>query len=100
MNVVTAETSQESVAVRASIALSATFTADPLVDLLNLFMRETRLDLEVVLAPYGQVFQELLDRTRLFSRNHDGVNVVLVRFEDWIRQADSEPDLPSNRGKL
>ena len=90
----------EVVTVRAAVVISATFTADPLVELLALLMRETGIDLEVVLAPYGQVFQELLDRTRSFSRNPDGVNVILVRFEDWLRQENGEANLGGDRGKL
>jgi FkbH-like protein len=85
---------------RASIILSATFTAEPLVDSLDLFMRETGLGLGVTLAPYDQVFQELLDRTRPFSRNPDGVNVVLVRFEDWVRQASPETRPFDDRGRI
>jgi FkbH-like protein len=76
----------------ASIIVAATFTADPLVDSLGLFMRETGLDLPVELAPYDQVFQELLDRTRPFSRNRNGVNVVLVRFDDWLRDGADDLD--------
>ena len=38
---------------------------------------------DVRFAGYGQVFQELLDLGGLFARNHEGVNVVLVRFDDW-----------------
>lgn len=87
------EANDEVVTVRAGVVLSATFTADPLIESLDLLMRETGLDLEVVLAPYGQVFQELLDRTRSFSRNPDGVNVILVRFEDWLRQENGEANL-------
>ncbi len=76
----------------ARVIVAATFTADPLVDSLGLFMRETGLDLPVELAPYDQVFQELLDRTRPFSRNRNGVNVVLVRFDDWLRHGGGDLD--------
>ena len=42
-------------------------------------------------APYNQVFQELLDETGLLSSN-DGANLLLVRFEDWIRDDRSAPE--------
>ncbi len=46
-------------------------------------MRELGLPTEIRFAAYNQVFQELLDPTRLLARNAGGVNVVLVRFDDW-----------------
>lgn len=36
-------------------------------------------------APYNQVFQQLLDPSSQLAQNRDGVNVVLVRIEDWLR---------------
>src|SRR5690242_4709459 len=46
-------------------------------------MRELGLDGEIRFAAYNQVFQELLDPAGLFARNTGGINVVLIRFEDW-----------------
>src|ERR1039458_2839302 len=46
-------------------------------------MRELGLSAEVRFAAYNQVFQELLDPGGLLARNISGVNVVLVRFDDW-----------------
>src|SRR3954447_23020412 len=46
-------------------------------------MRELGLPGEIRFAAYNQVFQELLDPAGLFARNAGGINVVLVRFEDW-----------------
>jgi FkbH-like protein len=46
-------------------------------------MRELGLTGEIRFAAYNQVFQELLDPAGLFARNAGGINVVLVRFEDW-----------------
>jgi len=87
-------------ATAASIVVCATFTADPVVDSLDLFMRETGLDLSVELAPYGQVFQELLDRSRRFSHNRNGINLVLVRFDDWLRDGGGDLGLREARAKL
>jgi FkbH-like protein len=70
------------------VVLAATFTVNPLVDSLSYLLRETSLALHGEVAPYGQVFQELLDPSSCFARNRDGVNVVLIRFEDWLRGAD------------
>jgi FkbH-like protein len=46
-------------------------------------MRELGLPAELRFAAYNQVFQELLDPAGLLARNTSGVNVVLVRFDDW-----------------
>src|ERR1019366_2454602 len=46
-------------------------------------MRELGLPAEIRFAAYNQVFQELLDPAGLLARNTSGVNVVLVRFDDW-----------------
>jgi FkbH-like protein len=96
----TSSAPRESYLRRPSIVVAATFTADPVVDSLTLFMRETALGLDVVLSPYAQVFQALLDRSSLFFQNQNGVNVILVRFEDWVREASGEADLKSNRARM
>ena len=70
---------------RPRVVLASTFTVDPLVRTLSFLTRETGLDVDVIAASYGQIYQELLDPTRLFARNRQGVNVVLLRFEDWWR---------------
>ncbi|MFL6261094.1 MAG: amino acid adenylation domain-containing protein [Thermoanaerobaculia bacterium] len=69
---------------RPEIAIAATFTAEPLERPLRFWMEELGFDTEIVFAPYGQVFQELLGAGSL-ARNADGLNVILVRFEDWGR---------------
>jgi len=71
----------------ARVVVASSFTAEPLADLLSFLLKEVGLDLEVALAPYGQIFQELLAPGSLFRRNTGGPNVVLLRFEDWWRDA-------------
>src|SRR3954462_11436655 len=68
-----------------TIAVAATFTAEPLQDALAFWMSELDLDATIDFAPYNQVFQELLDPGSLLSRNHGGVNLLLLRVEDWLR---------------
>jgi FkbH-like protein len=65
------------------LAISATFTAEAIQPGLAFWMRELGLAAEIRFAAYNQVFQELLDPTGLLARNAGGVNVVLVRFDDW-----------------
>ena len=65
------------------LAISATFTAEAIQPGLAFWMRELGLQAEIRFAGYNQVFQELLDPAGLLARNTGGVNVVLVRFDDW-----------------
>ncbi len=65
------------------LAISATFTAEPVLDPLALCLREAGLDFEIRFAPYNQVFQQLLDPSSLIAGNSGGVNIFLIRLEDW-----------------
>jgi FkbH-like protein len=65
------------------IAVSATFTAEPIQPALEYWARELALPYTVRLALFNQVFQQLLDPGSLFARNSGGINVALIRFEDW-----------------
>jgi polyketide synthase PksN len=72
------------------LAIAATFTAEPMRATLEYWMAQLELPTTVGFAPYNQVFQTLLDPRGLFARNQDGVNLVLVRLEDWIRDLPEE----------
>ncbi len=63
--------------------ISSTFTAEPIAPALEYLLREIDIPEVVRFAPYNQVFQELLDPSRSFTSNKKGVNVVLLRLEDW-----------------
>lgn len=69
-----------------TIAITATFTADPIQDSLTFWMKELNLPSKVEFAPYNQIFQQLLDPTSLIGNNQQGVNVVLLRLEDWEQE--------------
>jgi FkbH-like protein len=66
-----------------TIAVSATFTAEPLEQALNFWMQELDTPSRVTFAPHNQVFQQLLVPDSLLSTNERGINVLLVRLEDW-----------------
>jgi amino acid adenylation domain-containing protein/FkbH-like protein len=66
-----------------TIAIASTFTAEPVEEPLDFWMSQLGIRSRYEFAPYNQVFQQLLDRSSLLARNRDGVNVVLIRFEDW-----------------
>ncbi|HEX2675793.1 MAG TPA: HAD-IIIC family phosphatase [Polyangiales bacterium] len=70
-----------------SLAVAATFTAEPLEPVLQFWLDQLGYAGRIELAPYNQVFQALLDPASVLGRNASGVNLVLVRFEDWLRFA-------------
>ncbi len=80
-----------------TVAVSATFTAELIEAPLAFWIEDLGWDFQVKFAPYSQVFQQLLDPESLLARNRDGVNVVLVRFEDWSRFGEAgAQDLEAN----
>ncbi|MFC2145725.1 amino acid adenylation domain-containing protein [Acidobacteriota bacterium] len=72
-----------------SVVISATFTAEPIKDYIRWWGRQFQLNVDVVFAPYNQVFQQLLLETGEISTN-PGINVLLIRFEDWIRDVNEQ----------
>lgn len=69
--------------VQQTIAITATFTAEPIGEFLDFWMRELNIPSNIVFAPYNQIFQQLLNPESLLSQNKQGINLVLLRFEDW-----------------
>jgi FkbH-like protein len=72
-----------------TIAITATFTAEPIEEPLAYWMQELEIQSRIEFAPYSQVFQQLLDPLSLLSKNDKGINVILIRLEDWWRYKDS-----------
>ncbi|UCH94321.1 MAG: HAD-IIIC family phosphatase [Candidatus Aminicenantes bacterium] len=72
------------------LAVSATFTAEPVEEYIRWWGRQCQLDIDVQFAPYNQASRELADKTGLISTNlSPGINVLLIRFEDWLRDVES-----------
>ncbi len=71
------------------IAITATFTAEPVADSLGFWLQELNIPAFIEFAPYNQIFQQLLDPASLVSSNHHGINVVLLRLEDWQTYSNS-----------
>ena len=68
-----------------SLALAATFTAEPVGEALTFGLSRLGFSPALTFAPYHQVFQELLNPAGVLGTNSAGVNLVLVRVEDWFR---------------
>ncbi|MFI5224949.1 MAG: hypothetical protein ACHQX3_12025, partial [Nitrospirales bacterium] len=66
------------------LAICATFVAEPVEEPLQCWLREMGVTAAISFAPYNQVFQQLLDPSSLLAKNQNGVNVALVRLEDWF----------------
>lgn len=82
-----------------AVAIAATFTAEPLRDVLAFWSAELETPLDVVFAPYNQVFQQLLDSASMLARAGHVANVLLLRLEDWLpvpRPPRPNPDPPSD----
>ncbi|PKM94957.1 MAG: hypothetical protein CVU84_08515 [Firmicutes bacterium HGW-Firmicutes-1] len=80
------------------IVIASTFTAEPLLPSLKFWISELNLSLDIEFAPYNQVFQELLNPSSCIAINNRGMNVILMRFEDWLRfrEEDSQKQNDSN----
>ncbi len=66
------------------ITIVSTFTIDPITKPLQLLLELINKPAEIKLAPYTQIFQQLLDTNSLFMQNNQGTNIILIRFEDWL----------------
>src|ERR1700686_1710562 len=80
---------------RQAVAIAASFTAEPLSSPLQFVLAEAGLALAVCFAPYHQVFQELLSPTSVLATNTGGINAVLIRLEDYVRDMPDGGDAPA-----
>jgi FkbH-like protein len=76
-----------------TIAVAATFTAEPVEQSLKFWSGQLGIHTKIHFAPYNQVLQTLLDKDSVFSNNSNGVNVLLVRFDDWLRYGMNDSDI-------
>ncbi len=75
------------------INVTATFTAEPLEEPLRHWMRELETPAVLHFAPYNQVFQQLLDPSSLLRGSRGGLNLLLIRLEDWQPSGPGESSL-------
>ena len=73
-----------------SIRIAATFTTDAMAAGLTFWTGELGIDPEVRFAPYNQVLQTLVDPASALNSNRPGLNVVLLRVRDWMRELTEE----------
>ena len=66
-----------------TLAIAATFTAELLEHSLKFWLKELDLSAKIQWVAYNQVFQALLNPNSEFELNQNGLNVILIRLEDW-----------------
>lgn len=71
------------------VAIASTFTAEPVGPYIGWWLEQFGRSASIQFAGYNQVFQELLNPDSLLAGNA-GANVLLVRFEDWLRDDSSD----------
>ena len=75
----------------AKLVFAANFTAEPLEDIVDFWGSHFGVALRAEFAPYNQIFQQLLEPGSALRGNTDGVNVILIRLEEWIHGAGRPP---------
>jgi FkbH-like protein/FkbM family methyltransferase len=80
-----------------TVSIASTFTADPVAPSVEFWARHLGWDVEVVISPYGQLFQEMLDPSSTLSRGSQ--SFALIRVEDLGRDRPTStptgPELPT-----
>ena len=66
-----------------TFVVASNFTADPIEESLKFWGDHFHNAVQVDIAPYDQIFQQLLDTRSAFRKNRDGVNILLLRLEEW-----------------
>ena len=69
---------------RKKINVVSTYTIDPIKPGLDQWIRDLGWHAAVQLADFNQVFQELGNHDSLFRTTASGLNVIALRFEDWL----------------
>ncbi|MBF0441728.1 MAG: thioester reductase domain-containing protein [Oligoflexales bacterium] len=69
------------------IRIVSTFTAEPIHEPLRFWMNSLGVRSKIEFEGFNQVFQSLLDRGSLIRTNENGINVILIRYEDWIKDS-------------
>lgn len=72
-----------------SIAIGGSFTIDPIQHTLNTILERASPGLSVEIAPYGQLFQSLLDPGSLMRCKPRILNVMLLRLSDLANSSEA-----------
>jgi FkbH-like protein len=75
-----------------TIMVAASFTHDGLRLSVEHWLQTLGHPAALQLTPYAQMFRDMLDPAGLLVANPQGLNVLLIRVEDWLRNATEDPE--------
>jgi amino acid adenylation domain-containing protein/FkbH-like protein len=73
-----------------NINITGTFTVEPVEPYLEFWLKKFGVTPLITFPGYNQVFSQLLNPGSEFNSNISGYNILLIRFEDWIKDKNSE----------
>lgn len=69
---------------KTALTLSGTYTLDSLKEVIEYWIEFLEFDADVLVTPYAQLFQQLLNRTSAVRCNQSGANAMLLRWADLV----------------
>lgn len=69
-------------------AVASTFIVEPVMDVMDYWKSQFALPCQLELAPYSQIFQELMEENSLLARCDLGI--LVLRIEDWVQGKDAD----------
>ncbi|MGB1027958.1 MAG: hypothetical protein ACPGYL_15480, partial [Rhodospirillaceae bacterium] len=79
------------------ICIAASFTHEMIRPGVTHWLETLSLPASLCLTAYGQMFKDLLDPSGPLLSNRRGLNVLLIRIEDWVRHATETPEQGEDR---
>jgi len=71
--------------------ICASFVMEPVQEFIEYWSNEFELNVKLSFAPYNQVFQQLINPQSGLN-TATGINVLVIRVEDWIRNISGQPE--------
>ncbi len=68
------------------LQIASNFTADLVKESLDFWSSKLAIPFSTEIAPYNQVFQELLNPASGLQSNQSGANILLINLADWARK--------------
>ncbi|NET81049.1 MAG: hypothetical protein F6J94_03400 [Moorea sp. SIO1F2] len=78
-----------------TIKLTATLTAEPLNQSLNLWMEDINIPSKINLSKSNQNVEKIFEKSSIISTKKNGIPVISSSFEDWIRSPANQPLSPN-----
>ncbi len=67
------------------LVIASSFTDASLQESINWWGEQYDSKIDIQFSSYNQIVQELTNENSLFNTNNKGINVILLRFEDWLK---------------